>query len=222
MITLEKVDVKAEELTGAIVPVMERAGAIVVSDAGSFETAGNTVKELTALEKQIKAFWEDDVSSALKLHRSLVAKRDSMLGPVGDQKKALTNGMKAWSDEQERIRREAQAKAEAEARRMAEEAALARAVALEASGNKKEAEAVMEAPVVADPVYVENVTPTGFGQFTRKTWSAEVVDIMALVKAVANGKAPIKAIEPNMTVLNQMARSMKETFAVEGARAVER
>lgn len=189
VITLERVDTKAEELSGAIVPVMERAGAIVVSDAVSFETAGNTVKELTGLEKQIKAFWEDDVTSALKLHRSLVAKRDSMLVPVGEQKKSLTNGMKTWADEQERARREAQEKAE----------------------------------TMADgPVLVESNVPAGFGTAIRKTWSAEVVDLMALVKAVASGKVPLTAIEANMTFLNGQARALKNLLAYDGVRAIEK
>ncbi len=215
------VETKAAELEKQIAPAIAVAGEIVVSDADSYMTAGEMLKDLTGIEKQVKAYWEDDVSSALKLHRSLVAKRDAMLIPIGEQKNALRLGMKAWDDEQERIRQEAQAKAEAAARKAAEDAALAHAANLEKNGDKAAAEAVIAAPVVAAPVFVLKATPGGYGQFTRKTWKAEVVDIMALVKAVAAGQAPIQAIEPNATFLNQQARSLKGALTYPGVRVVE-
>ena len=222
MITIDGVETKAAELDSAIVPFMQVAREIDVKDAPSFEMAGDVCKNLTALEKQIKAFWEEDVSSALKLHRSLVAKRDAMLEPVGEQKKSLVAGMKAWQDEQERARRAEQARAEAEARRIAEEAALAKAVALEQSGNKAAAEAVIAAPVETPSVFVPKTTPGGYGQFTRKNWGAEVFDLMALVKAVAEGKAPIQAIEANQVYLNAQARALKGVMNIPGVKAVEK
>jgi len=216
------IEAKAEELTKEIGPVLAVAGEIVVRDAGSYQAAGETWKELTGLEKRIKAYWEDDVETARNLHKSLVAKRDAMLVPVGEQKNALRLGMKTFEDEQERARRAAQAAAEAEARRIAEEAALARAVALEAGGNKAAAEAVMAAPVVPAPVVVEKTVPAGFGGATRRTWGAEVFDKLALVKAVAEGKAPLEAVEASGPVLNGMARALKGALSIPGVRAVER
>jgi len=180
MTTLATIETKAEELNQEIGPELAIAREIVVKDAATYQMAGETWKSLTALEKKIKTYWEEDVSSALKLHRSLVAKRDAMLVPVGVRKNALRLDMKTFEDEQERARRVAQAKAEEEARKAAEDAALAQAVALEANGHKAAAEAVMATPVVAPPVYIPKTTPAGFGAATRRTWSAEVVDLMAL------------------------------------------
>jgi hypothetical protein len=184
--------------------------------------AGETWKSLTALEKKIKIYWDEDVSTALKLHRSLVAKRDAMLVPVGEQKNALRIGMKTFEDEQERIRRAEQARLEEEARKAAEEAALAQAVALEQNGHKMAAEAVIAAPVVAPAVYVPKTTPNGFGNATRRTWGAEVTDLMALVKAVAAGTVPIQAIEANTVFLGQQARALKSALQYPGVRAVEK
>ena len=222
MTTLATIETKADELNREILPELSVAAEIVVRDAESYQMAGETWKSLTALEKKIKAYWEDDVSSALKLHRSLVAKRDAMLIPVGEQKNTLRLGMKSFEDEQERIRRAEQARLEEEARKAAEEAALAQAVALEQNGHKAAAEAVIAAPVVAPAVYVPKTTPTGFGNATRRVWGAEVTDLMALVKAVAAGTVPIQAIEENTVFLNQQARALKSALQYPGVRAVEK
>jgi hypothetical protein len=145
-----------------------------------------------------------------------------MLVPLGADKKAIKRKMQVWEDEQKAAQRAAQAAAEAEARRIAEEAALARAVALEAGGNKAAAEAVMAAPVVPAPVVVEKTVPAGYGGATRRTWGAEVFDKLALVKAVAEGKAPLEAVEASGPVLNGMARALKGALSIPGVRAVER
>jgi len=220
--TLATIESKAEELNQEIIPELAIAGEIVVKDAMTYQMAGETWKSLTALEKKIKAYWEDDVTTALKLHRSLVAKRDAMLIPVGEQKNSLRIGMKTFEDEQERIRRAEQARLEEEARKAAEEAALAQAVALEMNGHKAAAEAVIAAPVVAPAVYVQKTTPTGFGNATRRTWGAEVTDLMALVKAVAAGIVPIQAIEANTVFLGQQVRALKSALQYPGVRAVEK
>ena len=54
------------------------------------------------------------------------------------------------------------------------------------------------------------------GISTRKKWSAEVTDKMALVKAVAEGRQPLRMLEPNMKVLNQMAVALKDEMRVDG------
>lgn len=222
MTTLATIETKADELNREILPELSVAAEIVVRDAESYQMAGETWKSLTALEKKIKAYWEEDVSSALKLHRSLVAKRDAMLIPVGEQKNSLRIGMKTFEDEQERIRRVEQARLEEEARKVAEEAALAQAVHLEQNGHKAAAEAVIAAPVVAPAVYAPKTTPTGFGNATRRTWGAEVTDLMALVKAVAAGTVPIQSIEANSVFLNQQARALKSALSYPGVRSVEK
>ena len=222
MTTLATIETKADELNKEILPELSVAAEIVVRDAESYQMAGETWKSLTALEKKIKAYWEEDVSSALKLHRSLVAKRDAMLVPVGEQKNTLRLGMKSFEDEQDKIRRVEQARLEEEARKAAEEAALAKALALEKNGHKAAAETVIATPVVVPTVYVPKTTPTGFGNATRRVWSAEVTDLMALVKAVAAGTVPIQAIEANMVFLNGQSRMLKSALAYPGVRSVEK
>ena len=41
-------------------------------------------------------------------------------------------------------------------------------------------------------------------------WSAEVIDLMELVKAVANGDVPMDVLQPNMARINQTAKALKD------------
>lgn len=212
---------KADVMDREIVPTLATANAIQVVDAASYTLAGQAWKDLTALEKKVKAYWEEDVANALGVHRALVAKRDAMLKPLAERKRTLTLLMGAWDDQQKEIQRLAQAKAEAEARRIADEATALVAAELEKGGDKAGAAQVLADPVRPAPVVVARETPGGFGNAIRKHWKAEVVDLLALVKGVASGAVPSTAIEANMVFLNNQARAMKELMNYPGVKAVE-
>lgn len=204
-----------------IAPTIVEVDAIKVLDVATYECAGNACKTLTTLEKRIKDYWEEDIARAYSMHKSLVSKREEMMKPVSARKALLRDQMKAWEDEQERVRREEQARADAEAKRLAEEQALAEAAMHEAAGDHEAAAAVIEQPLAPAPVVVASTVPKGFGTFTRRTWRAEVTDLMALVKAVAAGKAPIKCLEANMPFLNNQARALNTAMNIPGVKAVQ-
>jgi hypothetical protein len=131
-----------------------------------------------------------------------------------------------------------------EARRIrAEEEArlLAEAQKAEAEGNKVLADAILEVgvkqveelkvqeeiiaqePVEAPVVIVEKSVPkVAGGPSYRTIWDAQVVDLMALVKAVAAGTVSINALQANQTFLRQQAMSLKDTFKVPGCKAYSR
>ena len=56
---------------------------------------------------------------------------------------------------------------------------------------------------------------------TRKTYKANIIDKMALVKAVAEGRIPIMAVDVNMTFLNNQARMLKHELKYDGVEVVE-
>jgi type I site-specific restriction endonuclease len=56
---------------------------------------------------------------------------------------------------------------------------------------------------------------------TTKTWKAEVTDILALAKAVAEGRLPPNLIEPNMRALQDLSRRTKTAREVNGVRFYE-
>ena len=114
---------------------------------------------------------------------------------------------------------EAQRVADEAARKAAEDQQLAEAAAAEAAGDREAAEAIAAAPTFVPPVIVAPAIPKVAGIARRETWSAKVTDLAALVRAVANGQAPLTALTPNMTVLNGLARSMQAQMRIPGVQA---
>jgi len=92
----------------------------------------------------------------------------------------------------------------------------------EAKGKTDKAEGLRDE---AESVHVPRpITPptvnSGEGESVRENWSAEVVDLKALIKAVVDGQAPTTCIQANMTVLNSQARNLKGTMTYPGVKFV--
>lgn len=125
----------------------------------------------------------------------------------------------AWDGEQDRIRRAAEAeaarRADEERRRLQEQAKQA-----EAEGKPETAHAIAQAAQFVAPVPVQQERQKIAGEATRELWHAEVDDIVALARAVADGKVSPENLLPNMPVLNQQARALKGSLAIPGVRAV--
>lgn len=55
----------------------------------------------------------------------------------------------------------------------------------------------------------------------QQGWHAEVVDLMALVQAVADGSVPLAALEANTAFLDEAAARDRDGLRIPGVRAVE-
>lgn len=126
---------------------------------------------------------------------------------------------------EEQRQREAAAAAEAESRRLAEAAAAAaaagdaekaaamNALATQAADQAQGAQAAAEsleherAVVTVQPATIAPAPVVGIS--SRTTYSATVTDLMALVQAIAAGRAPLEAIQANTVFLGQQARAFK-------------
>lgn len=132
--------------------------------------------------------------------------------------------------------REAREKAEREAQEARERATAAEKAANEAkaAATKLETRAAQTqergaekaeflnqqaAAVVAPTVQVD--VPKVAGLSTRKAYKAKVIDLMALVKAIAEGKAPVAYVLANEQVLNKMAAALKEQMSIPGVELEE-
>lgn len=125
----------------------------------------------------------------------------------------------AFDGEQDRKRREAEAEA---ARRADEERKRLEAQAAEQrkAGNVETAHAIAQAATFVAPAPVAIEKPKIAGEATREIWRAEVEDLVALAKAIADGRASSENILPNMPALNQQARALKGSLAIPGVKAV--
>ena len=175
------------------------------------------------LEDEIFAYLDPARERSYRDYQYHKKRLDDAITPVQEARKIIKGTCMAFDAAQERLRREEQLRLEAEARKRADEQALAEALAAEQSGDKELAEQIIEEPVYVPPVTVARTAPAPSRLSAgRSVWAAEVTSLMALVKAVAEGKQPISLLEPNMPVLNGLARSLKSTWVCPGVRAVEK
>lgn len=122
------------------------------------------------------------------------------------------------AEERKRREEERRLREAAEAERLKLEKAAARAEKMGKAETaeilREQAETVATAPVVL----AETKRPSGISM--RETWSAEVTDLIALARGVAEGTVPPAAIQPNMPMLNQTARALRGALNWPGVRAV--
>lgn len=126
----------------------------------------------------------------------------------------------------ERKQQEEARRAEAEAQRLADEARAAaaagdtsKAVELEQQAQQQatvaetaqaEAHATAQEAAVTTVTPIFSAPPRVAGISGRVNYSAQVDDLLQLVHAIAEGKAPIEAISANTTFLGQQARAFKK------------
>lgn len=137
-----------------------------------------------------------------------------MSTPLEDAEAEMKAEASRWDRSQERIRIAAAAEAarvaDVERKRLESEAAKQRD-----AGNAETAHAIAEAARFVAPIPVP-AAPKIAGESTREHWHAEIVDIIALARAVGAGEVSPECIEPNMPVLNAQARSLKKTMSIPG------
>lgn len=131
-------------------------------------------------------------------------------------KKAKEDQEKAWREKQAQAQKEAD---ELAAAGRAEEAAKAQAAADKASEKADEraqqaAEVYVPAPIVAPTAQKPQ------GLHYQEKWSGECVDLMALVKAVAAGKASIMFLMANGPAINKQATATKNSLPIDGIKWV--
>ncbi len=90
--------------------------------------------------------------------------------------------------------------------------------AREAETSQAQAEAIIETPVITAPVRIQAAVPKVAGVSYRDNWKGECFDLKALVKAIAEGKAPLSLVMANATVVNQTAKALKAEFQVPGVK----
>jgi uncharacterized membrane-anchored protein YhcB (DUF1043 family) len=202
-------------------PLMEAVDAFVIDSRETHLQAQVNYKTLRMTIRRVTEHYEPTRKALELAKKELLAARDQIVEPIAAAAEVL-NG-KIGSYEQAELRRVD------EQRRIAEEAAqkalledrLRRAAEADAAGELEKADAIMEAPApevltVEPRAEVAKIS----GVSARTVWHAEVYNFEALVRYVAEqGSLVLNLVEPNLAVLNAMAREHKERFDLPGVRA---
>jgi hypothetical protein len=213
----EKPEVKA--LVAQASSMLANAESFHVSTADTYRLAAETLKSVKGRQHELKSLRETITRPMLA---ALEAARALFRGPeatLANAEQLLKQAMSNFDEEQERQRREAQRKldeaADKERRRLAQQAERAAA-----KGNADKAAELQElAAMVVAPI-AQQERPAVAGVSRRETWHAEVTDLRALVRAIADGTVPLAAIEANQRFLNIQARALRSELRYPGVRAV--
>jgi hypothetical protein len=226
--------VDIETIRTAVEQWPDRALALRVVDQASYDQAGALLREIKGLRAEIEQTFSPIVSKALAAHREALAQRKRHEAPLVAAELEIKMACARYVTEQEQLARLERERQEADARRAAaeqaaaaraaeEEARLAHAVELEAAGLDADAAAVLEEPmpvpvVLPPPSLPKAPPPRTAGVTVRERWTWELLDLQALVAAVAAGRAPVSLLQPNPSALTSYARSTRGTVTVDGVR----
>jgi hypothetical protein len=202
-------------------PIIQAAEKLIVDSVDSYEEANKLGRLLQAASKETEAFFKEVKVQVDAIKKPVLAAEKEHMNPLEEQKLRLGREITAWDIKVRREREEEERKAREEAEKQAREEQLMRAVELEAAGELQQAEAILDEPVYVPPVIIQSVTaPKVAGKVSRVTYKARVTDLKALVRAIADGKAPLGAIEVNESYINKQAANDKENFSMPGCELV--
>lgn len=203
--------------------VVAEANSFVIKTQEDYDRMSGFLVGIKGLIKKVGESFDPICDAAHKAWKTAVAQRKEQLDPLEQAERIVKQRGVEFLTEQQRIQEEAErkARAEAEAAERKRKAELEeQAKRHEANGNIAKAEERREMaeqvfiaprPVVANVIKAE-------GQSLKEVWSAEVVDLHALIKAVAEGRAPITFVIADQVALNKQAKSTKNAFPIPGVK----
>lgn len=195
------------------------AGALTIETAEQLQSSSTMLTAIKTRQKDMTELRLSITRPMDEAKRRVMEVFQPALDRLGSAERAIKNAVLTYTQETERRRREEQAALDADAERERQRLATL-AEKQESEGHEVRAEASRErAETVTAPTVARAPTPTG-AVHVRTTWHAELVDVSELVKACAAGRAPTGLLQPDMTALNAMARTLKERFDIPGVKAV--
>ena len=206
--------------TQALAMTAELGAISPITNDEELQAVGSVFKDAAGNIKVLEAHMKPQIDNAHATHKKLTTLRNTLTAPFKTIRADADKKLSAYRQEQERIAREKQAELDKKAREDAEATRLAEAEALEAQGNTEQADAVLEAPIIPEPVAPVAPIAKVQGLSGRKTYSAEVTDMVALCKAIGDGSQPHNLVTANSTALNGMARALKSNLNIPGVKVV--
>jgi hypothetical protein len=202
-----------------IMPVVLGAAKIEkVETVEDLELANGAGRVLQAAGKQVEEFFKP-IKVQIDLLKDPVLEAERVLkNSIDFEKKRLGALITAYRQKEELARLKSEAEAREAAAAAERESILQRAVEAEAAGDIDTAVAILEEPVIP-MVVAQRPSPVKMaGQVGKVSYSATVTDFRALVRAVAEGKAPVQCLKADEQWINAKARLDKDSFLVPGVK----
>lgn len=209
----------ADEIRAAHSELVSRADSIEIKTFEDHKCAFVYIVQLAKAKKAVTDKLNPIIGHAHKAYKSLTALRNELVKPIDTARGVTIGKLDEYEAEQNRIAAIEQRKAEEVARKAEEERLIQEALAAEEAGDMELAEEIINeptmAPIVSLPARVAKVQGVG----SQERWSAEIIDLLALVTYVSDHPEWITLLNPHMPALNALARSQRGAMRIPGVRA---
>lgn len=207
-----------QDLETQAISVPDRAKGMTVKTAEDYMAAGELLKTIKGIRAEIDATFDPIIEKAHASHKEAISQKRKVEMPLAEAEAILKPRIAAWMAEQERLRKEAEMLAQRKAQEEAERLQLEEAALLHEIGETELANSRLEEKPLVAPVILPKSVPKVTGVSMTKRYSAVVVSLMDLIKAVAAGKVPIQAVKADEVFLNRQAVAMKDALQYPGVR----
>lgn len=213
-----------KEVRSVALALPDNARTIKVSDYATKEAANAFFLKCREARKVIDTHYDPKIEAwkEAKKHADgerakLVAEKATYEAPIVEAEKIANTKILQFDAEDKKRRDEELRIATEKQRKENEEAALRAAAEAEAAGEKEEADAILEEAAHA-PTFVPAPPPPPKLQGSAEvvTWKMEVIDLKALVLAVASGKAPLSYIVADEVAIRRTVTAQKAYFQCPG------
>lgn len=198
----------------------------VIETEQHYTDAGEMLRVVATRRKEAYDFLTEDIEAANKLHKSLTKKRNALAEPWDKIRAKIESVMRAAKLKWEKEAEEARAEAEKAAAQLVKTAQREARKIAETGDIQRARQMIEEAKAIAAlPAQIEATAPKVEGIKVPEKWTGVCGDVMALVKAVAEGKIPlmhetrVKGVPQqeclfvvNQRILDQMADRQHEAF----------
>ena len=214
------VETKSLEERALTWPEQARAVA-VISDQSTYSKVGEMLSAIKGLRSEIDETFNEPIKKAFEAHRAMIDSKRRVEAPLVEAERVLKGAVGTFEADQRLLRREEEERQRKLMEQQEQQLQFDNALAAENLGSSPEVvNAVLGTPVPVAPVVVGRMFERPAGVSTAEMYKAEVTDLLALCRAVADGRVSREFILPNMTALNGTARALKSTMSVPGVKVV--
>ena len=200
--------------------ITDVAKAYVIDSQDMLDMATAELKNIKEFAKRLEAEQKDLTKPLNDLKQKWINYFKPALNSLEEARKILERSIADYTSKQAVLHQIEHAKLTAKIEE--EKAAIEqRAAQAQADGKAEEAAILTEtAQLIVAPPVAQGASLNGLS--TRTTWGAEVVDKMALIKAVADGVIPDVYLLVDESALNKLAVTLKDKLAIPGARPIKK
>jgi len=183
---------------------------IAVRDQESLDQAGQLLRDMAAMEKEIRDFFKPLKQKAQEAHKAIVAAEKLKLAPLETANDILRPAIKNYLvvEEQKALARDAVLQ------KILEDERLRLAVSASEKGMEEVSEALISAPIFVP----ESSAPKTDGISSRPITRYEVFDKRALIRAVSDGLITDDALEVSDKYVEYLIKTRGDGASLPGVR----